>query len=184
MRKKSAWAVGIVFFLLLFTWAGSVIKGPLFSSPANSIQDRPAVPSHVIQRGPYGTNVSTTSVMGDCRYQIRAGQLYFTTTRMLVFENALWKKLVAKDLRLAVYQNGEKRIEFAKDKAALTIGMNPIRIKNPEILYPEHLRGATAIAIDRSKSRIDIFTAGGETITWQLNCAVQSGPDTVPKPPL
>ena len=178
MRKIFAWILGIALTVFLFTWTGFFFSGLKTVSPTSDddISKHPSPPPRVIQSGPYGTNVSTTSVRGECRYHIRTSQLYFTGSRILVFENALWKKLVARSLRLTVYQGDEKQIALSKDKAALTPGINPIRLKNPTILYPEDLGNIRTIEIDTKSGRIHIIDADNQPIIWQLDCQTQSKP--------
>ncbi|MGM0453760.1 MAG: hypothetical protein ACQERN_11405 [Thermodesulfobacteriota bacterium] len=177
MRKIITRLTGVTLCLVLLLCGYFVATGYHSSSTApDRVTKRPKIPSHLIKNGPYGTNVSITDLVGDCRYQLRAEKLYFKKTRMLAFENALWKKLVAKDLRIAIFENGKKRIELAKDSAELSAGMDHFRIKNPQIRYPEHLNGARMVEIDKKKARIHIHTAQGEKTTWELDSRAKSTP--------
>lgn len=179
IRKKNTWLLGLVALMVCgyFSFGYFSAARDSFRPLPLSVPEPGEIPSSVTHtpsrlalNGPYGTNVSMTDLVGGCRYEMQAEHLYFVKTRMLAFENALLKKLVAKGLRIAIFKDGQKQLEFAKDRAVLKPGMNldHFTVKHPDILYPDNLQPLRMIEIDKKAGCIYLFCVDGRKIIWDF----------------
>ena len=130
MTKKLLLLISIASFIsLVYITVSSVTKS--VDTNENKIQRMP----HDLMSGPviYGANITK----GEKGFivNIKADKLFFENGRILFFETALIKKLVAVNLQITVYIKGKKVIVLRKNSETMQPNLNTISINNPQILF-------------------------------------------------
>lgn len=125
-------------------------------------------PSRLVETGPYGQNVRSTEQIGNYTINMKAKRLYFKKTKTLGFDNALFKKLVAKELEVTILKDNKKILALYKDRQDMSPDMKCLQIKNPTVLYPETIKQPDKIRIDKKRKLITLYYRD-KTDVWDLN---------------
>jgi len=126
-----------------------------------------SVPTRLVENGPYGKNVDLKEKLGRCMFDMKAQRLYFKKIKTLGFNNALFKKLVAKELNIIIFRDNKKILSLYKDYQEMNPNMKSIQIKNPKVLYPETMKQPDEVNIDKDKKLI-VLRYGDKVDTWDL----------------
>ena len=124
-------------------------------------------PSRLVATGPYGTNVRSTELIGDCTINIKAKRLYFKKTKIFGFDNALLKKLVAEELNITILKDSKKILALYKARQNMSPDMKCLEIKDPMILYPDIFKQPDKVRIDKNKKLITFYYRDGSHV-WDL----------------
>ena len=156
-------------FVLAFFIASAAYYG--FSRKDKGISQgdphRFKVPGRLVDAGPYGTNVISSEKIGECRFDLKAEKLYVKKTRILGFDNALFKKLVARELDITIFRADRKLLALHKSYQEMPLDMRCVKIDRPDILFPESFRQPDRVKIDKER-RLITFYYGNRTDEWDL----------------
>ncbi len=129
---------------------------------------REKLPERLAASSIYGEDINLTEQVDDCMFNIKAKSLYLKKTKTIGFDNALFKKLVAKKFYITISKGNKKVLSLHKTKLSMRPDMKIIQVKNPQILYPENMPPPKKVSINKIKKKI-IFHYGKKTETWDLN---------------
>lgn len=125
-------------------------------------------PSRLVETGPYGQNVRSSEQIGSYTINMKAKRLYFKKSKILGFDNALFKKLVAKELEVTIIKDNKKILALYKDRQDMSPDMKCLQIKNPTVLYPETIKEPDKIRIDKKRKLITLYYRD-KTDVWDLS---------------
>ncbi len=124
-------------------------------------------PQRLIAAGPYGRDVCLVERLGACTLTMKAGRLFVRKPKTFGFENALLKRVVAKDLHLSLMRDGQRLVELNTAKLEMPPGMTVIRIEHPTLIYPQGEEAPEMVRIDKG-SRTLTLQYPGSTQTLSL----------------
>ena len=167
MKKTIQYALMLIItgLFAVIIYYGAVYKDKRTKTPETGDYRKPP---KLVENGPYGVNVETTEQVGDCMFQIKAARIYVKKTKTLGFDNALFKQMVAKDVTVTVYKKKQIILKIHKETLSTLPNLNRIKIKNPEILFPDSLSQPDRVVIDKKKKHI-VFGYGKQNQIWDLN---------------
>ena len=159
--------MGIIWAVFLVI-GGAVILF-LFVSPSEDDSDSSFsnVPDRLTRIGPYARGFTMTEKIGSYDISLKARQMHMRKSRMLGFDSALYKRLALDDLHVTVWKEGKRMLEFQKDRTSLPPTLKSMEIDNPEVLYPDSMKGVTKIKLNKEKKYLKIYR-GSKTETWNL----------------
>lgn len=134
----------------------------------NTMTEDDKLPPGVITNGPYGENVDYSEFQDGIRFRFRADKLYFIKSKLLGFENALMPNIVAKNLIFSIYKEKKKIFELKNKKLVSPAGKSTIKIKKPEITFPEGVNPPDRVDINKNKQTI-VFYRKREKTVYDLN---------------
>ena len=126
------------------------------------------VPSRLVETGPYGQNVRSSEQIGSYTINMKTKRLYFKKTKILGFDNALFKKLVAEELNITILKDSRKVLALYKARQDMSPDMRCLEIKNPTVLYPEAIKQPDKVGIDKKKKLITLYYRD-KTDIWDLS---------------
>jgi len=150
--------IGFVCAVLLYWNTGSDTESDTTFSKA---------PSRLTMLGPYAKNVNLTENVGVYSLTISAEKLFMKKGKIMGFSTALHKKFETDHFRMALYRNGEKKLELSKDRVNLDSFMRTIEIESPRVLYPETMDQPVKVRLEKEKKKLTIHYAK-KTDTWDL----------------
>ncbi|OEU79160.1 MAG: hypothetical protein BA873_11105 [Desulfobulbaceae bacterium C00003063] len=125
-------------------------------------------PSRWIEAGPYGQGVRSTEKIGDYTINMKAEKLYFKKTKTFGFDNALFKKLVARELNITIFRDDKRVLALYKDRQAMSPDMKSLLIEDPTVLHPKTIKQLDKISIDKNRRLITLYHSD-RTDVWDLN---------------
>ena len=130
MTKKILLLISIVSFAsLVYIIVSSVIKN------TDKLETKVRRISPNLMSGPVIHGADITKGEKNFTINIKADKLFFKNGKILFFETALIKKLVAINLRVTVYINGKKIITLGKSRESIQPSLNKLSINNPQIFF-------------------------------------------------
>jgi hypothetical protein len=154
--------VAIGFLVVMMTARHNVETPPVVNG-----NHTPSAPSRMLQMGPVLEGMVSSKTMGSVTVTMEASRVWFKKTKLLGFDNALFKKLEAKDFLLTVLKDGEKRLSISKDRLEMPPDKSIIEIRNPRILFPADMQQPDSITLDNGKM-ILYFRTGDDEMVWNL----------------
>jgi hypothetical protein len=165
-----------IFLYLMVIAVCAGLAGVFYLLAGPSGQEKPdpgfetgQTPSRLVQFGPYAKNVMITEKIGAYDLTMSAKRLNMKKTRFMGFSCGLYKKVAMHGAELALYRNGEKVLEVAKDDVIMSPGMKVIDMVNPRVLFPATLRNVTRVKIDKERKIVRIYRNGAvDTLNLSL----------------
>ena len=125
-------------------------------------------PSKLLETGPYGQNVRFTEQIGIYTINMKAKRLYFKKTKVIGFDSALFKRLVAEELDITILKNNKKILALYKAHQDMSPDMKCLQITNPVVLYPKTIKQPDKVRIDKRKKLIILYYKDKADI-WNLS---------------
>jgi len=88
-------------------------------------------------------------------------------TKFMGFSTNLYKQVVARDVRIVLYREGETKLEVEKDRLVMPPALGYIDIQEPVVVSPKGMDDVSRIEISRDKGFIRIHRNNGVD-TWEL----------------
>ncbi len=126
------------------------------------------VPSRLVEIGPYGQDVSFMEQLGIYIINMKAKRLYFKKTKVVGFDSALLKRLVAEELNIIILKNNKKVLALYKAHQDMPPDMKCLEIINPIVLYPKTIKQLDKVRIDKRKKLIMLYYKD-KTDIWDLS---------------
>jgi hypothetical protein len=127
----------------------------------------PPAPEKMIAMGPVGTDITSSEIVGRATVRMTASRLWVKKSKLFGFDNALFKKLAARDFCLTVSKAGRKILSVRKDQMEMPMDRRVIVIHDPEILFPNDLGHPDRITLDKP-NKVLVFHRGASEKTWNL----------------
>jgi len=147
------------YFILIILFCISCALGYYFilgNSPEPDESTFSDVPSRLIMIGPFAKDISISENVGKYSVNMQAKMVHVKKSKFLMFSTALKKKIISQDITITIYKNGDKKLEFFKDRLALDPTMNYIEVKNPKMLFPEGMKQPRSVTIDKEHDLLTI----------------------------
>jgi hypothetical protein len=135
-------------------------------APENKDYHHP-VPSRMLKLGPVVGGAVSSETVGDVVIKLKASRLWLKKTKTLGFDNALFKKLAARDFCLTIYKGGKKLISVRKPFVEMPPDQHIIEINDPAVIYPPNMKQPDSIRLDKRARTLCIRTGRSEKI-WDL----------------
>ena len=145
----------------------SVLYRPWAEAPASPAPPRPIAPARLLDMGPVGTDVSYTEELGDLTITMEAARFWVKKTKTFGFDNALMRRLAAKDFKLTISRADTKLLELRNPQLEMPLDRGLLVIDHPEILFPADFGSPDSITFDRKNKLIRIRRAAKEEV-WNL----------------
>ncbi|GEM_PF-1045428 len=131
------------------------------------------VPERLARIGPYVKEIHVMEKIGPYDLSVRASSFHMKKTKFMGFSTNLYKQVVARDVRIVLYREGETKLEVEKDRLVMPPALGYIDIQEPVVVSPKGMDDVSRIEISRDKGFIRIHRNNGVD-TWELG----------PQPPL
>lgn len=126
-----------------------------------------AAPARLLEMGPVGTDVAYTEQLGDLTITMEAARFWVKKSKTFGFDNALMKRLAAKDFKLTISRAGANILALRKPQMEMPLDRGLLVIDHPEVLFPVNFGSPDAITFDRKNKLIRIRRAAQEEV-WNL----------------
>jgi len=126
-----------------------------------------SAPSRLLQMGPVVGGFSSTDTIGELVVKMEASRMWYKKSKILGFDSAIFKKLVASNFSLTILKGEKKLISLSKNKVELSSDLKTISIKKPTITYPTDMGHPDLIQFNKDELKLKIKTGTSEK-TWDL----------------
>ena len=126
-----------------------------------------SAPARMLQMGPVVGGFSSTDTIGEVVIKMKASRMWYKKSKILGFDSAMFKKLVASNFRLTILKGEKKLISLSKNQVEMSSDQNTIDIKKPTIIFPADMGHPDLIQFNKKELKLKIKTGTSEKI-WDL----------------
>lgn len=122
----------------------------------------------MIAMGPVGTHIVSSEQIGDVLIKITASRLWIKKSKTFGFDNALLKKMAARNFCMTISKAGKVILRVGKDLVEMPANLSVISIRDPKILFPADIEQPDSIRFDKPSLRVS-FRKGASEDIWELS---------------